>query len=83
MCAGMHECAQVCAGVDGYAWVCVGMRGYMQVCAGVHRCALVCAGICMGVQCVRDEFSEFLLENRVPTSADYNTDPIRILDTHI
>ena len=26
-----------------------------------------------------DEFSEFLLENRVPTSADFNTYPIRIL----
>ena len=25
-----------------------------------------------------DEFSEFLLENRVPTSADFNTYPIRI-----
>ena len=25
-----------------------------------------------------DEFSEFLLENRVPTSADFNTFPIRI-----
>ena len=34
-------------------------------------CAWVCA-------CVRDEFSEFLLENRVPTSADFNTYPIRI-----
>ena len=25
-----------------------------------------------------DEFSEFLLENRVPTSADFNTYPVRI-----
>ena len=28
--------------------------------------------------CVWDEFLEFLLENRVPTSADFNTYPIRI-----
>ena len=27
---------------------------------------------------VWDEFSEFLPENRVPTSADFNTFPIRI-----
>ena len=30
-----------------------------------------------------DEFSEFLLENRVPTSADFNTYPIRIFFTDI
>ena len=34
-------------------------------------CAWVCAS-------VWDEFSEFLLENRVPTSADFNTYPIQI-----
>ena len=28
--------------------------------------------------CAWDEFSEYLLENRVPTSADFNTYPIRI-----
>ena len=28
--------------------------------------------------CALDEFSEYLLENRVPTSADFNTYPIRI-----
>ena len=38
---------------------------------GGCRCAWVGA-------CVWDEFSEFLLENRVPTSADFNTYPIRI-----
>ena len=43
-------------------------------CAGVHGCAWVCA-------CVWNEFSEFLLENRVPTSADFNTYPIRIFLT--
>ena len=30
---------------------------------------------------VWDEFSEFLPENRVPTSADFNTYPIRIFST--
>ena len=37
----------------------------------MHGYALVCAY-------VLDEFSEFLPENRVPTSADFNTYPIRI-----
>ena len=33
----------------------------------------------MGVyECVWDEFSEYVLENRVPTSADFNTYPIQI-----
>ena len=50
-----------------YAGVC----GLAWVWAGVHGYALVCA-------CVLDEFSEFLPENRVPTSADFNTYPIRI-----
>ena len=31
---------------------------------------------------VWDEFSEFLPENRVPTSADFNTYPIRIFYIH-
>ena len=42
---------------------------------GVRRCAWVCAGM---RGCVWDDFSEYLLENRVPTSADFNTYPIRI-----
>ena len=42
-----------------------------HVWAGVGGCARVC-------ECVWDEFSEFLPENRVPTSADFNTYPIRI-----
>ena len=67
MCGGMRECARVCAGVGGSAWVCVGVRGCARVCACVHRCAWIW-----------DVFSEFLLENRVPTSADFNTYPIRI-----
>ena len=31
--------------------------------------------------CLWDEFSEFLLENRVPTLADFNTYPIRIFNS--
>ena len=46
------------------------------VCAGVHGCVRVCVGMQV---CVWDDFSEYLLENRVPTSADFNTYPIRIL----
>ena len=42
--------------------------GCAQVFRGVQEDARVCA----------DEFSEFLLENRVPKSADFNTYPIRI-----
>ena len=69
VCAGMLGCAQVCAGVYGCWWV--GGRTCVGVWAGVCECVLVCA-------CVWDEFLEFLLENRVPTSADFNTYPIRI-----
>ena len=68
-------CARVCADVHGCAWVYAGVRvvtrGCRWVWAGVGRCGRVCA-------CVWDEFSEFLPENRVPTSADFNTYPIRI-----
>ena len=67
----MCGCAQVCVGMCGCAQVCVGERGCARVCVGVCRYAQVCA-------CVCDEFSEFLPENRVPTSADFNTYPIRI-----
>ena len=93
VCAGVHGCAWVGAGVRGYARVCAGIRRSAQcgrmctgvrkcalVCNGVHWCALVCAEVrgCLRV-CVWDDFSEYLLENRVPTSADFNTYPIRIL----
>ena len=61
----------MCMGVGGYAQVCLGVGGSARVCAGVQGYARVCAS-------VWDEFSEFLLENRVPTSADFNTYPIRI-----
>ena len=67
--------------------MCKSVRGCARVCRGVrecvHGCARVCAGVggsawveCMGVHgyaWVWDVFSEFLLENRVPTSADFNT----------
>ena len=71
MCAGMRECARVCMGV----------RGYARVCTGVCGCAQMCASVCVDMHALWDEFSEFLLENRVPTSADFNTYPIRIFIT--
>ena len=83
--AGVRECVQVCIGVCGYAQVCTGVRGYARVCTGMRGYARVYAGVHWCVRgyawvyaCVWDEFSEFLLENRVPTSADFNTYPIRI-----
>ena len=61
--------------------VCGGVRecvhGCVQVWEGVHGYARVCTGV-RGYAWVWDVFSEFLLENRVPTSADFNTFPIRI-----
>ena len=53
------------------AWGCLGMCGCVQVC----EYAWVCTGI---RRCVWDEFSEYLLETRVLTSADFNTYSIRI-----
>ena len=44
-----------------------GVNGY-----AVPRCTWVCAGVFV------DEFSEYLLETKVLTSADFNTYPIRI-----
>ena len=66
---GVHGCVRVCVGVCGCVYA--GAGGCAWVWVGGCGCAWVCA-------CVRDEFSEFLLENRVPTSADFNTFPIRI-----
>ena len=66
------ECVRVCASVREY------VRGCVQVWEGVHGCARVCTGV-RGYAWVWDVSSEFLLENRVPTSADFNTFPIRIL----
>ena len=63
-------CARVCAGMCVGGWVCTSVHWCVQVCVKVCGCLRVCAW---------DEFSEYLLENRVPTSADFNTYPIRIL----
>ena len=54
-------------GICECVWVCAGLVGCARVCVVVRNCARVW-----------DKFSEFLLENRVPTSVDFNTYPIRI-----
>ena len=59
---GVCLCARVCA-------VCAGVHGCVWMSAEVHKCLRVC---------VLDEFSEYLLETRVNTSADFNTFPLRI-----
>ena len=67
--------------VCGCARVCASVRECASVCVGVGRSAWVCTGVCGYAQereCLWDEFSEFLLENRVSTSADFNMYPIRI-----
>ena len=60
--------------------------GMCGVCAGVRKCTYMyvggwgvsgCVRGCLRV-CVLDEFSEYLLETRGNTSADFNTYPIRI-----
>ena len=56
-------------GMRGCVGVGLGMCGSVQVCAYTHGCAQVW---------VWDEFSEYLLETRVLTSADFNTYPIQI-----
>ena len=85
VCASVFGCARVCGGVRECAGVCVsvcmGLCGCVQVWEGVHGCARVCTGV-RGYAWVWDVFSEFLLENRVPTSADFNTFPIRIFLQH-
>ena len=83
--SSVHGCVQVCTDVCGYARACVGVCICAQVCVGVPRfvqvfvgvwagCVWGSAQVCVGVR----EFSEFLPENRVLTSADFNTYPIRI-----
>ena len=65
-------------GISGYV---LGVCRCMQVSAGVRRCVRVCMGVrgyARVCAYVWDEFSEFFLENRVPTSVDFNTYPIRI-----
>ena len=65
MCGDVHGCVRVCAGV----------RWCAQAFMGVYRCVKVCTSV-HGY--VWDEFSEYLLETRVLTSADCNTYPIQI-----
>ena len=79
MCAGVHRCAQVYIHVRGWVMVCVGVHTRTWVGAGVHVCVWKFAEVrgCLRV-CVLDEFSEYLLETGVNTSADFNTYPIRI-----
>ena len=56
--------------------MCAGVQGDGRVSACLSGYARLCA-------CVWDEFSEFLPENRVPTSADFNTYPIRIFSNEM
>ena len=65
----------ICAGVYRCAEVCVGEHECVQVCSDVWGYAWVCKGMC---RCIWDEFSEYLMETRVLTSADFHTYPIRI-----
>ena len=76
VCFGMCRCTGVGLGVCGSVQVyglCTGMGGCGRKCGGVCRYALIC--MCAHVW---DEFSEFLPENRVPTSVDFNMYTIRI-----
>ena len=79
---GVRGCAWVCAGVCKCTYMYVGGCGCEWVGAGVcgmHGCVWKCAEVrrCLRV-CVFDEFSEYLLETRFNTSADFNTYPMRI-----
>ena len=80
-CACMHGCTWVCLGVSRYTWVCMDVSGFAWVYMGVRAwvcvrgcaCMGVCAWVCLGVSrytWVWDEFSEYLLQTRVLTSAD-------------
>ena len=62
VCASVHECEREYAEVARCA----------QVCVSGHKCARVYTGVCGSAWvsasvCVWDGFSEYLLENRVPT----------------
>ena len=78
VCASVCGCVGVCESVVRCGRECMGVRRCARVCTGVRGCARVCTGV-RGYAWVWDVFSEFLLENRVPTSADFNTFPIQIL----
>ena len=62
-------------GVIGCVQVCAGLLRYVRMCAGVFKCKWVQMGV---HQYVWDEFSEYLLETRFLTSANYNTHLLRI-----
>ena len=70
---GVCKCEWVCFGMHRCVGVGLGMCGSVQVCAYTHGCAQVWVW-----WWVWDEFSEYLLETRVLTSADFDTYPIRI-----
>ena len=73
---GVCSCVQVCGGMRGCRQVCVGVR--MDVCRSVWKCAGVCKCMCgMNFQ------NKYLLENRVYTSADFNTYPIGIFFSYL
>ena len=80
--ASMHKCVPVCAGVRRCVRVCTnGVRVVLRcmwVYAGVRGCTLVCVGVRSACVYVWDEFSEYLLETWVLTSADVNTYPKQI-----
>ena len=61
--AGVGECAWVNKCLHGFARVCMGMFGYVWLCVDMHGC-------------VQDELSEYLLETRFLTSANYNMHPL-------
>ena len=80
----IHGCVRVCLGVCGCGQVCAGVCGCgfsvsVRECVWVKR---VYAGVheWVGIHgFVQEEFSEYLLETRFLTSANYNPHPLRIL----
>ena len=66
VCAVVCRCVFIYIYMHGCAQECLGAQEY----AGVYRSVRVFAGV--------REFSEFLPENRILTSADFNMYPIRI-----
>ena len=63
-------------------WAGIVVHGCGRVCGCVWVGVFKCMWVQMGVhQCVWNEFSEYLLETRVLTSADFNTYSIRIFFT--
>ena len=85
MCAGVRGCVQVHIYVT-CMWVGAGGRGCTYMYVGVYLCPQVCAVYAGAHGCVwksvevrrclpvsvLDEFSEYLPETRVNTSADFN-----------